>query len=178
MRVVLDMIATARLELVSLTPPLLRAVASGDVAAVARELHAAVGAGWEGGVPAVHRIRQLAADPSQQPWLVRAMIASTPRRVVGSIGFHAPPDDRGRVEIGYDVVVAERRRGYAREAVHGLLDWAWATGRARTCVASVSPENAASLALVQAFSFRRVGEQIDEVDGLEWVFERALPLAS
>ena len=64
------------------------------------------------------------------------------------------------------------------ESIHALLDWAWATGRAQTCVASVSPHNAPSLALVQAFGFHRVGEQIDEIDGLEWVFERPLPLAT
>src|SRR3954451_12633730 len=106
------------------------------------------------------------------------MVASAPRRVVGSVGFHAPPDDRGRVEIGSDVVAAERRQGYAREAIRALLDWAWATGRAHICVASVSPHNAASLALVRSLGFRHVGEQIDDIDGLEWVFERPLPLAT
>jgi ribosomal-protein-alanine N-acetyltransferase len=171
-----DVIITHRLELVPLTPPLLRAVADGDLAEIERRLNAPVGAGWEEGVPAEYRLTQLAADPSEQPWLVRAVLARTPRRVVGSIGFHAPPDDRGRVEIGYDIVADERRQGYAREAMHGLLDWAWATGEARTCVASVSPDNAPSLALIGEFDFRRVGEQIDEIDGLEWVFERPLPV--
>src|SRR3954452_14260030 len=169
-----SVISTPRLMLVPLTPPLLRAVADGALDEVERQLEAPVGAGWEDGVPAEYRLRQLAADPSEQPWLVRAVVALTPRRVVGSIGFHAPPDDRGRVEIGYDIVAAERRRGYAREAIHGLLGWAWAAGRARTCGASVSPGNAPSLALVRSLGFRRVGEQIDAIDGLEWVFERPL----
>jgi ribosomal-protein-alanine N-acetyltransferase len=170
-----DVISTPRLKLVSLTPSLLRAVAGGDLAEVEREFDASVGAGWEEGVPAERRLAQLAADPSEQPWLVRAVLAMTPRRVVGSIGFHASPDDDGRVEIGYDIVVGERRKGYAREAIHALLDCAWATGHARTCVASVSPGNTPSLALIRAFGFRRVGEHIDEIDGLEWVFERPLP---
>ena len=173
-----DTISTPRLELVPLTPSLLRAVASGDLREVERRLDATIGAGWQEGVPAARRLEQLAADPSEQPWLVRAMLASTPRRVVGSVGFHAPPDDSGRVEIGYDVVATERRQGFARESIRALLDWAWATGRAHTCVASVSPNDGPSLALVQAFGFHRVGEQIDEIDGLEWVFERPLPLAT
>jgi [ribosomal protein S5]-alanine N-acetyltransferase len=171
-------ISTRRLKLVPLTPSLLRAVASGDLAYVEQQLDAPVGAGWERGVPASLRLEQLAADPSEQPWLVRAMVASTPRQVVGSIGFHAPPDADGRVEIGYDVVAAERRKGYAREGIHALLDWASATGRARVCVASVSPHNGPSLALLRSFGFRHIGEQIDEIDGLEWVFERRLPLAT
>jgi len=168
-------ITTPRLKLVSLTPSLLHAVASGHLTEVERQLNARVGVGWEEGVPAERRLEQLAADPSEQPWLVRAVLAMTPPRVVGSIGFHSPPDDYGRVEIGYDIVAGERRKGYAREAVQALLDCAWATGRARTCIASVSPHNTPSLAVIRAFGFRRVGEQIDEIDGLEWVFERALP---
>jgi ribosomal-protein-alanine N-acetyltransferase len=174
---VADSIATPRLRLAPLTPSLLRAVAGGDLAEVERQLGARVGKGWEAGVPARLRLEQLAADASEQPWLVRAMVASTPRLVVGCVGFHAPPDDDGRVEIGYDVVVSERRKGYAREGIRALLDWAWATGRVRTCAASVSPHNAPSLALIHSFGFRHVGEQIDEIDGLELVFERPLPLA-
>jgi RimJ/RimL family protein N-acetyltransferase len=105
-------------------------------------------------------------------------VLRAPRRVVGNVGFHAPPDDGGRVEIGYGIVPSERRKGYAREAIAGLTDWAFATGQARVCVASVSPRNAASLALVRSLGFRQVGEQIDELDGLELVFERALPLGT
>jgi ribosomal-protein-alanine N-acetyltransferase len=171
---VTDVIFTPRLRLVPLTPPLLRAVAGGRLGEVARRLDAVVPPGWEDGVPAPLRLRQLAADPSEQPWLVRAIVASGPTRAVGSIGFHAPPDAHGRAEIGYDIVASERRNGYAREAMHALLNWAWSTGRARICVASASPDNTASLSLIRSFGFEHVGQQIDEIDGLELVFE--LPL--
>src|SRR3954447_7318511 len=171
---VTHVILTPRLRLVPLTPPLLRAVASRHLGEVARQLDTAVPPGWEDGVPARLRLRQLAADPSEQPWLARAIVASAPTRAVGTIGFHAPPDDHGRAEIGYDIVASERRNGYAREAMRALLDWAWSTNRARTCVASVSPDNTASLALIRSFGFEHVGQQIDEIDGLELVFE--LPL--
>src|SRR3954451_25448764 len=121
MTLVDDVIITPRLKLVSLTPSLLRAVAGGDLAEIERQLDAPVGASWEAGVPAQRRLRQLAADPSEQPWLVRAVVARADRRVVRSVGFHGPPDDGGRVEIGYDIVAGDRRRGYAREAVRALL---------------------------------------------------------
>jgi RimJ/RimL family protein N-acetyltransferase len=38
-------------------------------------------------------------------------------------------------------------------------------------VLSVSPENAASLAVVRKLGFERTGERMDEEDGLEHVFE-------
>jgi RimJ/RimL family protein N-acetyltransferase len=169
-------IFTERLELVPLSPGLLEAIARGDARGSARRLDATVPDGWTDTIPARERLEQLAADPSEQPWLVRAVVLRAPRRVVGNVGFHGPPDDQGRVEIGYGIVPAQRRQGYAREAIAGLTDWAFATGEARVCVASVSPRNTASLALVRSLGFRQVGEQIDELDGLELVFERTLPL--
>jgi RimJ/RimL family protein N-acetyltransferase len=170
-------IATERLDLVPLRPDVLRLIDSGRMAEVEHELGARVPAGWGHTIPARIRLAQLAADASEQPWLDRAMLLRTSHLVVGSVGFHGPPDRRGRVEIGYDVVEGERRKGYARESVGALTDWAFATGRARVCVASVRPDNAPSLALVRSLGFRQVGEQIDPVDGLELVFERPLPLS-
>jgi ribosomal-protein-alanine N-acetyltransferase len=167
-------IATERLDLVPLGPDLLRLIERGQIAELESALETRVPDGWTDGVPASLRLEQLAADPSEEPWLVRAMIVRAPRGLVGSVGFHAPPDARGRVEVGYDVVAAERRQGYAREGVRGLIGWAVGSGRARVCVASISPDNAPSLALVRSLGFRHVGEQIDEVDGLELVHERLL----
>jgi ribosomal-protein-alanine N-acetyltransferase len=169
-------IATERIDLVPLPPALLRLIDGGRIAELERALGTRVPQAWTDGVPASLRLAQLAADPSEEPWLVRAMVLRAPRCLVGSVGFHQPPDGRGRVEIGYDVVAAERRNGYAREGVRGLTAWAFATGRAHRCVASIRPENGPSLALVRSLGFRLVGQQIDEVDGLELVFERRLPL--
>jgi RimJ/RimL family protein N-acetyltransferase len=169
-------IATERMDLVLLPADLLRLIERGQLAELEGRLGAHVPSGWTDGVPASLRLAQLAADPSEAPWLVRAMVLRARRQVVGSVGFHAPPDRKGRVEIGYDVVTAERRKGYAREGVHGLTAWAFATGRAQICVVSVSPDNGASLGLVRSLGFHQVGQQIDDVDGLELVFERPLPL--
>ncbi len=80
---------------------------------------------------------------------------------MGKVGFHGPSDDKRRVEIGYGIAPLQGRQGYAREAIAGLTDWAFATGEAPVCVASVSPRNAGSLALVRSLDFRQVGEQID-----------------
>ena len=38
--------------------------------------------------------------------------------------------------------------------------------------ASISPDNVASLATLRPFGFTRVGEQWDDEDGLEIVYER------
>ena len=98
-------------------------------------------------------------------------------QVVGHCGFHGPPATVGRAEIGYTVFSAFRGRGYAQEAAAALVRWAFEQGE-REVFATVSPTNAPSLAIVRALGFEEVGEQIDDVDGLELVFvKRALDSA-
>jgi RimJ/RimL family protein N-acetyltransferase len=169
-------ITTERLELVLLEPRVLRLIEAGTVAEVESVLGVEAPGEWAQTIPARERLAQVVADPLELPWLVRAMVSRATQSVVGSVGFHGPPDSQGRVEIGYDVLPEQRRRGYAREALLGLVGWAFATGEVRTCVASIAPQNTASRALVGSLAFCHVGEQVDEIDGLELLYERALPL--
>jgi len=115
---------------------------------------------------------KIAADPSAEPLVVRAIVDRQTGLVVGHAGFHAPPDAQGMVEIGYLVLEAYRRQGYATSTVAVLLREAASRG-ARIVRASVSPQNEASLFVVRRLGFVEVGQQIDDEDGLEIVFERA-----
>jgi RimJ/RimL family protein N-acetyltransferase len=92
--------------------------------------------------------------------------------VVGHAGYHGPPDEAGMVEVGYTVDPAYRRQGYAKAILAALLERAAAEPDVRTVRASISPSNAASLATIAGFGFLEVGEQWDEEDGLELLFER------
>ena len=120
------------------------------------------------------RAEQIAADPSHEPWLLRmAVLRGAGRGVaVGYANFHAPPDDRGMVEIGYQVTAHLRGQGYGSEAACGMWGWAARHG-ARVLRASIAPHNAPSIALVRRAGFQPVGEQVDEEDGLEIIWERA-----
>jgi [ribosomal protein S5]-alanine N-acetyltransferase len=166
-------IETARLDLLPLDIGVLRDIGARRLEAVAAALGADVPPSFPDGVPAELRIAQLERDPAEQPWLVRAIVLRDERRVVGAAGFHSPPDPGGRAELGYEVVEGDRRRGFAREAVAALMEWAAATGSVKVFRAAIAPENTASQALVASLGFERVGEQIDPEDGLEWVFERS-----
>jgi ribosomal-protein-alanine N-acetyltransferase len=118
------------------------------------------------------RLDQIATDPSAADWIVRAAVSVPDGLVIGAGGFHGPPDDAGMVEIGYSTDPAYRRRGYARAMVTELLRWAAAEPSAVTVRASISPDNAASLATIAGFGFAHVGEQWDDEDGTEFLFQR------
>lgn len=118
-----------------------------------------------------YRIAQVKEDPSVLPWLVRAVIDADTRDIVGHAGFHGPPDETGMVEIGYTIEPDFRRRGYARATTAALIAYAANDPCVTRVRASISPDNAASLATIRPFGFVQVGEQMDEIDGLELIFE-------
>ena len=163
-----------------MTPAFMEALLAGDTTRAGREIDAMVPENLRDHLEDFlrYRLAQVRVDSSIRPWLGRAMVLtddSGTRRVIGTIGFHGPPDDRGRVEVGYSVQPAYRRRGFAREALKAMFDWAAAEHGIRRFVASVSPTNDASLALVRGFGFVQTGEQMDEIDGLELVLEADWP---
>ncbi|MGW2024457.1 GNAT family N-acetyltransferase [Streptomyces decoyicus] len=118
-----------------------------------------------------YRVNQLTSDPGSAGWLTNAVVAEAESAVVGYAGFHGPPDEAGMVEIGYSVAPGYRRRGYARAILTELMHRAVAEARVRTVRVTISPDNAASLATISGFGFVEVGEQWDEEDGLEIIFE-------
>jgi RimJ/RimL family protein N-acetyltransferase len=172
-------IHSERLELVPMSAPFLAALVRRDFDTAGREIGAQVPA-WLAdelaGALAIWLARW-ASDPSAAEWMARAMVLAEAggRRVVGSVGFHGPPDREGRLEVGYSVDPPYRRKGFAREAVTAMFDWAHEHHGATRFVASISPTNEPSLALARQLGFAKVGEQMDDVDGLEFIFETTWP---
>lgn len=117
------------------------------------------------------RSAQIAADPLDIPWVTRLIRDPEITMPVGVAGFHGAPDHAGMVEIGYRVDPAWRRRGYAKRSIEILLAVAQNHPDVQTIRASVSPDNSPSIALVTTYGFTPVGEQWDEEDGLETIYE-------
>jgi RimJ/RimL family protein N-acetyltransferase len=118
------------------------------------------------------RLEQVEQDPPSADWVARAAVAEPEGVVVGHGGFHGPPDADGTVEVAYSVDPAHRRRGYATAMLAALLRRAEQDPSVRAVRASIQPDNAGSLATIAKFGFRKVGEQWDAVDGLEYVYLR------
>lgn len=120
------------------------------------------------------RLPQVKGDPASARWLIHAIVSEPDGTVVGHAGYHGPPNENGMVEVGYTIDEQYRRRGYARAALAALIEQAAAEPGVRVVRASISPTNAASLATIAGFGFLEAGEQWDEEDGLELLFERAV----
>lgn len=122
------------------------------------------------------RAEQVVATPRDADWVTGVVVDEASGAAVGRAGFHAAPAD-GVLEVGYAIDPAVRRQGYGRATLGCLLERAAGTPGVRRVLASVSPGNVASLALVRQFGFVEVGTQWDDEDGLEIVHELVLPAA-
>ena len=166
-------ILSPRMALIPMTPSFLRASLSGQIDEAERELGAALPGDWPNEALDVLglRLQQLDADPTLQPWLLRAIVLHATQVMIGHIGFHeAPGADRGG-EFGFTVFPDYRRQGYAHEASLALMHWARESMGLTKFTLSISPENAPSQALAARLGFIRIGSQMDEIDGLEDVLE-------
>jgi RimJ/RimL family protein N-acetyltransferase len=169
-------IRTARFELVSMSLPFMRMLLARDHDGAARESGAIVPPDLPDRLDNFlqFRIADLTDDPAAQPWLGRSIVlteADGTRRIIGSAGFHSPPDVEGRVEVGYRVEPDFRRQGVATEVVRALFDWAAREHGVTRFRAAIAPDNVASLAIIERLGLRQVGVQIDDIDGEELVFE-------
>jgi RimJ/RimL family protein N-acetyltransferase len=172
-------IPSARLDLVIITPEAMVAMRRADFDTAARALRCPIPPDWGGARWDWfhYRLGDYADDPASLPWLARALVRRGARpAIVGNAGFHGPPDEHGIAEIGYEVVPSQRRKGFASEAAVALMDWAAKRHGVRRFRASVGPWNKPSLGLVRGLGFKRVGVQMDEVDGKELVFELDRPM--
>jgi RimJ/RimL family protein N-acetyltransferase len=173
-------IRSARLELVSISPEFIDALLAERRGQAESEATLKLPDSW----PDAHdrgflnfRLRQMRERPEVQEWFVYAVVLPDGERpMIGHAGFHGPPGVNAvkapdAVEVGYSVFEPYRRRGYATEVVRALIDWASSEHGIRHFVASISPENEPSLALVSRLGFEQTGRHWDEEDGEELEFE-------
>ena len=121
--------------------------------------------------PLPFRIPRVEADPDAAPFLLRMAVLRDEGVVVGSAGFHDRVDDDGMIEIGLGIAPAYRGRGLAQELLHGMWRWVITTPGVRTLRYTVAPDNAPSQAIIRKLDFAYRGQQQDEIDGPEDIFE-------
>ena len=123
----------------------------------------------EGPSPLVHRIPRVKKNPSFAE--IGLVLAISAGEIIGSAGFHDFPDENGMIEIGFGIVPEKQRQGYGLELLHGM--WREIANRSDVKILryTVSPENEASMHIIKKLGFDLVGEQIDEEDGLELIYE-------
>ncbi len=103
-------------------------------------------------------IELLKTDPlAWSNWYMVRRAASGKGTLVGNIGFKGGPSDDGTVEIGYSVLEAHHRNGYASEAVNTIVAFAFSHPTITRVTAHTLPELTPSIGVLTKCGFRLLG---------------------
>jgi RimJ/RimL family protein N-acetyltransferase len=123
---------------------------------------------WQGWKPkavadAAHFIaaQQGVAPDTPGSWWQRAIRLRDSGELVGDLGLHFL--DSATVELGISLAPAHQRRGYAREAVEVIFDFALGGLHKRLMIARVAPGNFPCMRLLEGLGMRRHDGQADDV---------------
>jgi RimJ/RimL family protein N-acetyltransferase len=160
-------IETARLVLIPATIESLRAEAARDWICFAQTIGVAAPEHWP---PELYdddavawSLRALEEGRDRAPWFTYYFALKGPPRVlVGAGGMMNPPDAAGVVEIGYSVLAAHRRQGYASEAAAGLVARALAEPEVTRVIAHTFPHLTASIGVLEKTGFVLEGRGAEE----------------
>jgi len=156
-------IATERLDLLWLAPPLAQAILRGE-----REEN------WGEGFPTLGEIKAsqwsllVREDPmALSPFLAFVIRVRESGLLVGGAGFHSPPRNRS-VEIGYGLAPTYQGMGYATEAAIALTRAAVLSDAVDHIVARTDVEN-----LKSQLVLKRAGFVPQDAHETEWRFDRS-----
>ena len=158
---------TGRLELVAATAELTRAAAE-SAPALAKALACELGKGW----PPAGRAQWASKWSALGGWGEWFIVQVKPALLVGSIGLSGRPDGAGWVELDWAMLPAYERKGYATEAMGGLIDWAFSHAEVRRIRAHAPRHAAAAIRVLERNGLSHVGDG-DEPGALR--FELARP---
>ena len=108
------------------------------------------------------------SNPPPTNWHGYFFIQPKAKVLVGNGGFKGQPDDTGTVEIGYEIASEYWNRGFATEAVHGMIRYAFAHEEVRSVMAHTLAEKNASNSVLQKVGMKFITEVDDPEEGKIW----------
>ena len=167
---VFEDIVTPRLDLVAVTPESLL-IQQRNTPAMRIELGRSIGAevpdewpheNWE---PHVfeYLLKLFAETPEAIGWCrYLALRQKTGRTLIGSFGSGLPKAETGEAEIGYGILPAWQRQGFAPEAVLAMLPWLQSRREIRAFVAQTYPHLRGSIRVLEKTGFEPAGAGFED----------------
>jgi ribosomal-protein-alanine N-acetyltransferase len=155
-------IASERLDLISITPAMLRADFTKSPE-FAQLIHAKVPAGWpsEGWDENAYNylLERMEKYPHSKGWSRYIAVRSSDgeRTLAGGCGLLGPIELTDDPEIGYGLLPEFQHQGYATEAVAALVEWIFEHPHIRSVNAQTFPDHHPSLRVLARSGFHHAG---------------------
>ncbi len=161
-----------KIQLINCTSEIIKIILKGDDA-IAMELKLKVPENWTtfGPQSFEYALTQVADHDVETQWGMYIAVLSETQTLVGSGGYKGPPNEKGEVEIGYEVAPAFEKQGIATEMSRQFIEKAFRQERVEGVLAHTLAEENASVAVLRKNNFFFVEEFQDEEDGAIWKWE-------
>ncbi|MFW0716092.1 GNAT family N-acetyltransferase [Pedobacter sp. N23S346] len=148
-------ISTDRLILIPFTTEIIASITH-DEGALLKANKLVYGNGWPDDdawetLPKIKKSLALVTHPSGfESWLI---VKKDGLVIIGDAGFKGKPSVEGCIDIGYAIIAAERKQGFASETVQALIHWAFDKPEVNSITASCLISNPESRKILQKFEF-------------------------
>jgi RimJ/RimL family protein N-acetyltransferase len=117
-----------------------------------------------------HALALIKKEPlrSSSGWWLYQFMDPADKVLVGCGGFKDAPDQNGVVDIGCEIAPALRGRGFATEAMFGLINYACTRPEVRAIDAYSQAQTGSQSSLLQAVGMTRIGEALDNDGNIAW----------
>lgn len=88
-------------------------------------------------------------------WYQVGIYVKETNNLAGDIGLHFIGSDNMQVEIGYTLSLEHQSKGYATEAVIGIINYLFNNLHKHRIIASLDPDNSKSIALLERIGLRK-----------------------
>lgn len=160
-------VSTSRLQLIAASTELVQAERD-NRARLSELLNAKTPANWPPPLndenSLTYTIRYLEDHPDALGWVAWYFIltVNNERLLIGNGGFKGVPTAEGTAEVGYSIMESHHRKGYATEAVKGLVDWAFQHKEVNRVIGETLPELHASISVMEKNGFTFLGRGSEE----------------
>ncbi len=110
----------------------------------------------------INNLSKVEGPTGYESWMI---IKKDTLEIIGDLGFKGFNEEEENIDIGYGVIIEERRKGYAEEAVSAIIKWAFLNEIVKEITANCLAENSSSINLLNKFNFTQT--RIEE-DMLYW----------
>jgi RimJ/RimL family protein N-acetyltransferase len=105
-------------------------------------------------LPIINRTLEKNIIPSGfEAWMI---VKKDNFKVIGDIGFHGKPDEKGEVEIGYGLIADERSKGFGFEALKAIMNWTISQESVKVIKADCLISNKPSARLLEKVGMREI----------------------
>ncbi len=109
-----------------------------------------------------YKIERFTKQPEENKW-EGLIIHSDTNTVIGDIGFKSGPNESGEINIGYSILSEYQGKGFATEATIGMVAWGLKQPGVEKIIATCSPDNDASIRVLQKAGLKQVREDSDSI---------------